>query len=152
MHFENVKGNARVQKQLLREFSKSPCTFINPTIGLCVQLPNFPSHFIENLILLFDKSKDNTHARFLSSLCSALCPLLSSLTPSSHLSALPSLCCYKSLCGKSLSCLCHLSNLLPLLLLSFFLSFFLLLLLLLLLCIFFLKILFMSISDVRKKF
>ena len=47
--------------ELFRAFFKSSYAFINPTIGLCVQLPNCPSHFIENLILPFDKSKDNTH-------------------------------------------------------------------------------------------
>ena len=59
-----------------------------------------------------------TYTRFLIPLISLLCPLLSLLTPSSLLSALSSLCCYKPLRGKSLSCLCHPLNLLPLLLIS----------------------------------
>ena len=64
----------------------------------------------------------NSDSSFLSSLCSALFPLWSPLMPSSLLSTLPSLCYYKPLRGKSLSCLCHPLNLLPLLLLSYFSS------------------------------
>ena len=69
-------------------FQKPMRAFINPTIGLCVQLPNYPLHFIENLILPFDKSKDNTHAiPHLSALPSTLSeahsrhPLISLLCP-----------------------------------------------------------------------
>ena len=75
LRFENVKRMRVLPMELFRAFSKRPCALINPTVGLCVQLTNFPSHFIENLTLPFDKSKDNTHARFLIPLISLLYPL-----------------------------------------------------------------------------
>ena len=70
-------------------FQKLMRAFVNPTIGLCVQLPNCPLHFIENLILPFDKSKDNTHA-----------------IP--HLSALPSTLSETHSCHPLISLLCPL--------------------------------------------
>ena len=75
LRFENVKRMRILPMELFRAFSKSPCVLINPTVGLCVQLTNCPSYFIENLTLPFDKSKDNTHARFLIPLISLLYPL-----------------------------------------------------------------------------
>ena len=86
-------------------FQKPMRAFINPTIGLCVQLPNYPLHFIENLILPFDKSKDNTHAiPHLSAMPSTLSeahsrhPLISLLCP---------LRAATSLSVVEVSCLCH---------------------------------------------
>ena len=76
--------------ELFRAFSKSSYAFINPTVGLCVQLPNCPSHFIENLILPFDKSKDNTHT----------------ILP--HLFALPSTLSEAHSCHPLISLLCPL--------------------------------------------
>ena len=76
--------------ELFRTFSKSSYVFINPTVGLCVQLPNCPSHFIENLILPFDKSKDNTHT----------------ILP--HLFALPSTLSEAHSCHPLISLLCPL--------------------------------------------
>ena len=60
--------------ELWGAFSKSSCVLRNPTVGLWVKLPNCRSHFIENLTLPFDKSKNKLHA----------------IPHSSHLSAPPS--------------------------------------------------------------
>ena len=77
MHFGFVKRTHNAIKELKVAFWKKPMRVDLYPLDTHEQLPNYPSHFTENLTLPFDASEDvpTLDSSFLSSLCSALCPL-----------------------------------------------------------------------------